>query len=287
MQNFPEGIRSVILESVVTPGVDEYAENDDAFQRALDALFRGCSRDTRCARDFPRLESVLDQLVERLNSDPVTLQVAHPRTLKPTRIVVDGDTFVEILLEGFYDVGFLMDLPIMIYAASKGSFDLLLPLAREMLLSYADSSFSDGLYYSTQCRDELAFSDYDDAGDQTMISPAVSRLSRLAFESASSACNVWGAGALETEPGEVASDLPTLIVAGQYDAVTPPEWGRRAGERLPNSYFFELPGVGHSVIASDYCAATLAIYFLRDPWTEPGDECLEQLEELRFTTLPP
>ncbi len=291
MQNHPRGIRSAILESVVPPGVDEYAEADDAFQGALEALFAGCARDSRCARDFPELEAVLERLVEDLGREPVTLQVAHPKTLKPAKIVIDGDVFVEIVIEGFYHAGFIAELPIMIYAAAAGSFDLISPLARELLLRYVDQSFSDGLYYSTQCRDEAAFSDatpgeVSGADQEPSILPAVSRLTRLDFETATSICERWGAGMEDDVPAEVESDVPALILAGSYDAMTPPAWGRRAAEGLANSYFFELPGAGHSIISTDYCAEYLALRFLRDPSAEPRDECLEELEGVPFTTLP-
>jgi hypothetical protein len=71
----------------------------------------------------------------------------------------------------------------------------------------------------------------------------------------------------------VESDIPTLILGGEYDPVTPPEYGQIVAEHLSNSYFFEFPSIGHSVAVSNECARNMMGAFLDDSTSEPDGSC--------------
>jgi pimeloyl-ACP methyl ester carboxylesterase len=73
----------------------------------------------------------------------------------------------------------------------------------------------------------------------------------------------------------VTSEIPSLILAGQYDPVTPPEWGQLAAETLSNHFYYEFPGLGHGVMRSDACGLEIGLQFLADPTHEPDASCLE------------
>jgi hypothetical protein len=74
-------------------------------------------------------------------------------------------------------------------------------------------------------------------------------------------------------------------MSGQYDPVTPPDWGRRAAETLPNSFFFEYPGVGHGASPGTGCPADMMTAFLNDPTTAPDDACIGEMGPPEF--IPP
>jgi pimeloyl-ACP methyl ester carboxylesterase len=80
----------------------------------------------------------------------------------------------------------------------------------------------------------------------------------------------------------VVSDIPALVLSGEFDPITPPEWGRAVAADLSNSFFFEFPTVGHGVIRSDTCARDMALAFLNDPTTEPDSSCMTDLPPLVF-----
>ena len=71
----------------------------------------------------------------------------------------------------------------------------------------------------------------------------------------------------------VISDIPTLILAGEFDPVTPPEYGQMVAEHLSNSNFFEFPTIGHSVAVANECARSIAAAFLENPNTRPDASC--------------
>ena len=71
----------------------------------------------------------------------------------------------------------------------------------------------------------------------------------------------------------VYSDLPTLVLAGEGDPITPPDWGRMVAGDLPNAYFHEFPAYGHWVTRSSACAVQMALAFWDNPTIDPGFVC--------------
>jgi hypothetical protein len=99
-----------------------------------------------------------------------------------------------------------------------------------------------------------------------------------------SICEMWGAGtadALENAP--VMSDIPTLILAGEYDPITPPAWGELVQQSLSNAYYYEFTGTGHGVSLSGDCAQSVVESFWADPASEPATACLADIGSPTFT----
>ena len=69
------------------------------------------------------------------------------------------------------------------------------------------------------------------------------------------------------------SDIPTLLLSGQFDPSTPPRWADLAAQTLINSYSFVLPMTGHGVGINTPCGRTLISKFLGSPTTNPVSPC--------------
>jgi hypothetical protein len=80
----------------------------------------------------------------------------------------------------------------------------------------------------------------------------------------------------------VVSDIPTLALAGEFDPVTPPEYAALVAGHLSNSFYFEFPGVGHSVTVSNACAQRIVAAFYRDPTAAPNASCVDDLPGVVF-----
>ena len=73
MRRHPEGLRSVILDSVWPADIDLLAETAPSYMRSLDLLFASCSAQPDCARAYPDLRAVLLALVAKLDSNPIVI----------------------------------------------------------------------------------------------------------------------------------------------------------------------------------------------------------------------
>jgi pimeloyl-ACP methyl ester carboxylesterase len=86
---------------------------------------------------------------------------------------------------------------------------------------------------------------------------------------------------VQKEP--VTSSIPTLIMEGEYDPVTPPSNGMLAAQTLSRSFFFLFPGVTHGVKSSNPCPGTIEQAFLNDPTVRPDASCISSMTEPNFT----
>jgi hypothetical protein len=77
----------------------------------------------------------------------------------------------------------------------------------------------------------------------------------------------------------VVSDVPTLLLSGQFDPITPPVNAALAAETLSNSYNYVFPGSGHGVFLSNLCGTNIVLDFLEDPTQEPDASCIDSLAD--------
>lgn len=280
MRDHPEGIRSVILDSVYPPAVDGLSTIPPNTERVFSKLFDDCAADPVCRAAFPHLEADFYQLLERANDKPITVTVSHPDSGEQLRLPLDGDDLVWELFLAFYSETEIPYLPLVIEQASQGNYELLVPLTDTALRTIL--SGSDGMSNSVNCSEEVPFSSPAEVAAAAEAIPPLLRA--FTFTSTFEICDLWGAGTVDPiEDEAVYSDIPTLVLAGTYDPITPPSSGRLAAATLSNSFYYEFPGLGHGVTTAD-CPASIAAAFLNNPAAEPDTSCLDELSGPVFLT---
>jgi pimeloyl-ACP methyl ester carboxylesterase len=135
-------------------------------------------------------------------------------------------------------------------------------------------------FNSVECNEEAPFEDFSNviANAQALEIPelAYGAISFMAEQFAT--CEFWPSGRaddIESEP--VVSDIPTLIMAGNYDFQTPVSWNRSAFVNLSSSFYAQFPSSGHGVIAQSQCAKDVAREFIDTPFKQPNTGCTADL----------
>lgn len=273
MRDRPEGIRSVVLDSAYPPQVNLYTAWAANAERAFNQTFAACAADPACNAAYPDLGTVFFQVVDQLNAGPVTVDA--PGSSGPVPIEVTGDLFMDTVYVSHYRADVIPNIPKLIYQARDGDYTLL----SGRLVIYLDRSSSLGMNYSVQCYEEVPFSTWDDliAGTLALEHPQVAYFgTRLAYFY--ELCETWGSlTAPDYENAPVSSPIPTLILAGQFDPITPPEWGDLTAATLPNSYVFRFPQAGHWILRSGPCGWEVVLAFLNNPAQRPEVGCLAGL----------
>jgi len=72
----------------------------------------------------------------------------------------------------------------------------------------------------------------------------------------------------------VISDLPTLILNGDLDSATPPDYAILAASTLKNSQLFILNGIGHSPLTEGPCPINMVKQFLKAPLQKVDASCM-------------
>jgi pimeloyl-ACP methyl ester carboxylesterase len=282
MRLYPADLRSVVLNSVVPPQVNLFTSIPQAAERAFVALFQSCAADRSCNATYPHLQAVFYQLVAELNTTPITFQVTSPLSGKSVTVHFTGNDLVLGLRGALYDTSLIPQLPRVLFQMRQHDYTQLASIYGNSI----DTTGSIGLFYSVLCGEEMAYTtqhalERSVEGLPSQIQPAL-----LAFGlSRFSICQFWGmkaVPAVQKEP--VRSTIPTLILQGEYDPVTPPANGMLAAQTLSKSYFFLFPGVGHGVHSFiSTCPDDITQAFLENPTEKPDASCIGGMPEPVFT----
>ncbi len=288
MRNHPEGLRSVILDSVYPPQIRDWEQEGTEEVNAFDTVFKGCAADADCNAAYPDLKNVFYQTVADLNNNPASSGDA----------TVSGDDFSNDLFQILYVTDNIPYVPQAIYDASKGDLTLFEDLKSGNLPDQNSSSHvvgrqdpddpgsADGDFNSITCSDEVPFDNFDKAMADAQAAPPELRDGLVnSVQSMWDTCKIWGmTPEPKVESTAVTSDLPTLIMAGEYDPATPVAWSKAAADALPKSFFFEFPGLGHATIDGGDCPMGIIQAFLADPTTQPDSSCIAKMPEPAFVT---
>lgn len=281
MRLYPAGIRSVVLDSVYAPEVNAYEQRVPTLARALEMLFDNCAADAECGMAYPELESHFYEVIERLNGSPIAVQVSHPITNELVMLRLTGDDLILGVFNALYQRNTIRFLPFIIEELYHGNIDVIQPVAQEGFKNIF--SRAQGMYYSAECREEFPFNDPVKQKEIASQFPALANF--MPSISEPSICGLWGAGVADVSDNQpVISDIPALVLAGEYDPVTSPVFTQAAAKNLSGSYFYQLPYFGHAVQDQSNCANQLAADFIRDPRSEPDTTCLQNLSRLDFVT---
>jgi pimeloyl-ACP methyl ester carboxylesterase len=139
------------------------------------------------------------------------------------------------------------------------------------------------MFASVECHEEVPFNDLELAIVWAQDLPEQMRALIEGVVVQFADCTTWGVPAadpIENEP--VWSDIPTLLLSGAYDPVTPPSWGDEAAAYLSFSTHVVFPDMGHGTVDTRPCPTRIALAFLRDPWAKPDTSCVDRLGPPKF-----
>jgi len=281
MRNFPTSLRSVILDGVVPAQTNFILGSGKTMDRSLTRLFQTCQEDEACNRQYPDLEKVFFDLVDQLNASPARVTMTDPETgTVYHEAAIDGDTFLNGIFQLLYVSDLIPLLPRMIYEARQGNFDA---FARILSILVFDRSMSYGMYYSVVCAEDADFTPADH--DLNGVRPIIAEIEQRTPQSLLDLCNNWDVQPLDASVDKpVVSDIPTLVLSGGFDPITPPEYAADAASTLSKNYNYVIPTGAHGQMLSSDCADGLIQSFLEDPTRAPDSSCIDLQARLEFLT---
>jgi pimeloyl-ACP methyl ester carboxylesterase len=285
MRDHPEGVRSAVIESVWPLEISFFVEANTAVPNAILRLIDTCAADDACDSAYPNLQQVLFDTIDQLNAEPVLISVTNPLNGQSYDALLTGDAVRGNLVSALYLTPLIPALPQAIYDVYNGDHELMTQLTSQKLVFY--EAMSRGMEYSVVCAEDLIDRTPDDMLDIVMALPRQLR-SEVEPEDAIEygifgICENWPVE--EADPSfkdPLVSDIPTLILEGELDPVTPPEYGQLVASRLSNAYFFEFPGFGHAGESTSECALNITAAFIEDPTARPDGACIAEMPGLAF-----
>jgi pimeloyl-ACP methyl ester carboxylesterase len=262
LRDAPEGVRAVILDSVLTleSNWDEEAPANilDAFRRLMAA-----ARENEPLRArLEGFEERWNRFLEAANLQPIDMTVKDPLDGRPFPLRLDAAGIMNCVYAGLENAALIPRLPLLIDEACRGRKGALAPLAEAYLGSSQD--FAWGARLAVWSAEEFPFE-----RRERILRPAGLPVGLARFVQTSvplEALRVWPQGrpdARENRP--VRSGVPALIAAGEFDPDTPLSWGRKTAELLEHAQLVVFAGMSHVPLFSHPEAGRIVREFLASP----------------------
>ena len=274
MRDHPDGLRAVILDSAYPPEEHFFETRRAAIDASFAAVARACAADAACAKATPDLRRAVIDLAARYDARPVLVPLKDDKTGTTEQIPFTGTLVLEQALSIIDEGDALADLPALVDGLDNGDPKTLDDTLSGLAKGYRGTGyFSDGKYFAVDCKEEVPFTDDQRREADRLAHPWLENYGLVVDDWY--ACAGWvGPDARLVSKAPVASDIPTLVLQGAFDEITPPDIGRLTASRLSRGYYREFPQVGHKVVDQSVCGQRIAAQFLDRPEVPPDDPCL-------------
>ena len=274
MRDHGDRLRSVIIDGVIEIAGYYQTRHSIYADRFFRYLFQSCSDDAACNEAYPDLESVFFEMVDDLTEEPVMLTISDEAG-NEYEIPMDGESLIYGLTILAYSADALPMFPQWIYDISNGDYTLPYLLAQGLIFS--EESQAPGMRDAIICSEEGLLIPNDVVDESALYPPVAAALGRDG--GLAERCDVWDVDILGEYVNEpVVSDIPTLLISGEYDPVTPRSRADAVSENLSNHFSYTVPGGSHGSFLNVACVDSISAQFLDNPTQEPDASCLDDLE---------
>jgi pimeloyl-ACP methyl ester carboxylesterase len=214
-------------------------------QRTFNAYAEACRDSPACAQEHR------DPVGDLERARAVVLAAWQDGTGK-----VSPGLFGELVRMELYGPGRIRGLFGALAQASAGDLSFWEGRAQRLLGVWPPQGLSLGMFLSVTCGDFMP------AVDRARVerSSTGSFAGHYRFDQQAAACAEWPVPAAPHDFFEpVRAEVPTLLVSGQYDPVTPPEWGQMAAATLTPSLAVTIANNGHALGRAAFCVGDMAL----------------------------
>lgn len=263
MRDFPNSVQSTVISGILAPETNYLNDNIQNFERSLFAIFERCENNEDCNNRYPNLKERLLKTLKKLQSDPLHFDYNG----KP--FVLNSQDVLSILFLCCYDRRSMANIPLLIESFENGETEYLKHITKaiENLSKYINwpMNYSIMAYEELPFYDELAMVESIKQSEIAFYLPINSELSMGLYK------NWHPYRASEIENQAVFSKIPTLMVSGGLDHVTPISNAKQAIKHLENGYELFFLDEGHNLF--NPCFLQIAEDFLNNPNQKPDTKC--------------
>jgi pimeloyl-ACP methyl ester carboxylesterase len=273
MRRYPTRTHAVILDGVTYPQQAIGAETPQDGERALNLIVARCQQAPDCAAAYPELRQELDALLRQFGPQKVAVTIDDPNSGLPMQIDFNHALLSAALRFLSYSSLQASLLPALIHQAAHGS---LRPLASQAVMNarLIGDQLANGMQYSVICsEDEPLFA----AANIDRAAMAKTYQGTEQVDALKEICGLWPRGPVDADlHAPLSSDIPTLLLSGEADPVTPPADAERAARKLTRYRHLILKGEGHGQLGTG-CIPRLTAEFLDNAVPDKLDaSCLRE-----------
>ncbi len=236
---FPEQVHTLLLDAVLALTANPLVNGGPYAENALQRLYALCQKDRRCSQRFDNWPAQVLALKSQLNKQPVALN-------KDT--LIDGVELMHLIRAALYSPEISARLPLAIDRASAGDFSMFNAISQATAGAATDSMYL-GLTMGVLCQEHVF------AGQGALAK----ELGKNSFVG-DSYYRIWAdicaqETLMKTAQVQLPTQLsmPTLMISGELDPITPEQSAEQALSYLTNSTHLIMPNAAIPIQAVAAC----------------------------------
>jgi len=258
LRDYEAFVRTMILDAVAPHAMVIPAQVVKDARASLEQVLEACRLDAACSARFPNIQEKLTLATTRLEGVSGLISTTDPLTGEIINIATWPDMLSNILRAGLYSRELIRLFPLALERGSEGDFGPLVAIAA-MLAQESPDDLSLGMMASVLCSEDMTrLSAAGDASEER--NPLRDSMAEI--------CSFWPHDiALDAEFAPVISSVPTLLLSGRFDPITPPHYAESIRSDLSQSQHIVVAGGAHGV-SSLGCVPEVVESFVKTP--DPG-----------------
>lgn len=270
---YPGQTRSLVLDGVVPNALVLGSEHARNLESALNLQLARCDREPACRQRFGNARLRLDQLMAQLRATPLPVQYRDPLSGEARTDWFGPNQLAGVVRMFAYAPSMAGMLPLMLHEAQAGRPEPLMAQSR-MIASVMGEQMAQGMQLSVLCTEDAPELAADPSQEVSLLGNQLVRYLKAQ-------CGVWPRGArAEGFRQPLRGDVPTLLLSGEFDPVTPPRYADQVLRGLTRARHLVARGAGHNVLPVG-CMPRLVGNFIQSP--DPAALQAQCLEELTYS----
>ncbi len=219
-KNFPHIVEKMILDSACFPDLkldhNYVTQSMDMYNALYDYKKKVDTNDSKVdTNSSKKMESTIWTLQKKLNEHPVDLNYLE--------LKLNGDYFIESLLNGVYATDIFKDLPKIVEELESNKTTTFLPYFKSYLDYLMNKEYADISVYTHYCYEDKPFIDFQKIREERLkLKEGYIRQSSSYFIFGKDFCKEMEINSTNKTLNEpITTEIPTLFIHGEYDSVTP------------------------------------------------------------------
>jgi pimeloyl-ACP methyl ester carboxylesterase len=282
--NYPEDIKSLILDSSVDDISLYYVNNTSNYMNSLDKVFALSSGTKECNEQYPNLKETYFGVIADLQINPLTVSV-NKNILPAGVFTYNAEDFKVAIQQALYNKQLVSVIPLLIYqfkARNKAALGNLVSAFSGLL------SMDYGVYYCVSCNEVLPNNDFlryeQNAGQYKQLQGGISF-----YKSDFKVCDSWNSKYSDSIKNHYdisnlsTAKFPVLVFGGEFDPITPQGNGKKVAERFIQSYNIEANTYGH-VPGFTKIGHEVVVKFIDNPDQKPDINAFKKADKIKLVT---
>lgn len=282
IRDYPDKIRSVVMDSPLPLEVNYDEESVKNLLETITKLLSDCENDEKCNSSFPNIKNRFFKYLEEKTINPLQVEIENPKNGKIETFYLKGEDLISV-----FNSAYTGDVPNIPFEIDRLLNNDLTSVKEQLsyLFQEPGKGVGIGMRLSVWCAEENPFNSLELIKEETNKYPGLKGLSPAIYDN--EICEIWSVNKeSEIENKAVKSDIPVLLISGEYDELTPIKWAESMTNNLVNSYHLIFKGWKHGPTTnwSNQCGMQSANDFFNNPYAKPNPNCFGQIRIPEFKT---